>query len=251
MRRTIFIGSWKSTKSRDDAAQFFAQMPGLASNFTHEVVLCPSFLHMEAAQALPHTVKLGAQNVSQNGSGAFTGEVSAAMLKSYGVKYCLVGHVERRVAGETDQQINLKIKQLIANGITPVICFGETLADYDNNMTRQVIEKQMTDALAGVREYNQLVLCYMPIWSIGTGYYTSGEYTNIILDFMRKHIQKLSGNPMAGNIPMLYGGQVTHSNAREYLECAQVDGLVFAAAASSPSEFAKMVTTQFVPGARK
>jgi len=250
MRKVYFIGSWKSTKTREEASNFFAQLPTVANTFNHEVVLCPSFLHMEAAQGLPVTVKLGAQNCSKNGSGAFTGEISASMLKSYGVKYCILGHVERRAAGETDKEINLKIKQCLANGITPVICFGETMADYDNNLTRQVIERQMTEALAGIREYHSLILSYMPIWSIGTGYYTSGEYTNIILDFMRKTMQKLTGQPMAGNIPMLYGGMVTHSNAREYLECAQVDGLVFAVAASTVPDYAKMVTTKFTAGSR-
>ena len=249
-RRTLFVGSWKSTKTRDEAAQFFAQLPSVAANFNHEVVLCPAFVHMEAAQALPVTVKLGAQNVSQNGSGPFTGEISASMLKSYNVQYCIIGHVERRAAGETNAQINAKIKQLLASGIKPIVCFGETLADYDSNMTRAVIEKQMTECLAGIREWQNLILCYMPIWSIGTGYYTSGEYTNIILEFMRKTIQKISGQPMAGNIPMLYGGMITHSNAREYLECTQVDGIVFAVAAANPVEFAKMVTTQFKPGVR-
>jgi len=252
MRKTYFIGSWKSTKTRDEAETYFAQLPNLVAQSVHEVVLCPSFLHMESAKAkLPVTVKMGAQNCSKHSSGPFTGEISAQMLKSYGVQYCILGHVERRADGETDQEINLKIKQCIANGIRPVVCFGETMVDYDNNMTRQVIEKQMIDCLQGVKEFNHLICVYMPIWSIGTGYYTSGEYTNIILDFMRKTMQKIYGQPMAGAIPMLYGGMVTPTNVKEYLECREVDGIVFAVAAMQPQDFSKMIMTKFIPGAGK
>jgi triosephosphate isomerase len=161
------------------------------------------------------------------------------------VKYCVVGHVERRSWGETDAQINKKIKQLIANGITPVLVVGETQSEYDSNMTRVSIEKQMQLCLEGVREFDRLVLCYQPAWGIGTGHNTTPEYTNLIINFMRKTIQNISKLPMSANIPMIYGGTVTSSNAASYLEQPDIDGLLFAVAAMKPQSFADLVNTKF------
>ena len=246
MRRTMFVGSWKANKSLAEAKEFFKEFTGHASRFMHETVLCPAYVHMETAMgAMPSTVKLGAQDCSQFGNGPHTGEISASMLSGFGVKYCIVGHVERRAAGETDEDINKKVKQCLAAGISPIICVGDTLAEYDNNMTRVVLEKQMRDCLVGVTAFDKLVFCYMPIWSIGTGFYASGEYANIIGDFIRKTLQKLTGNPMSANIPILFGGQITATNVREYLECPECDGVMFAVAALKPMDFASIANTKF------
>ena len=246
MRRTLFIASWKANASLEQAKAFIREFPAIAGTFTHEVILCPSFLHIDmVSNALPSTVRLGAQDVSQYGMGPFTGETAAAQLAQFGVKYCLVGHVERRIMGETDEQINKKIKQLLASGITPVLIVGENLAEYDNNQTRVVIERQMKDALMGIKEIDKIIFSYQPAWSIGTGYYTSADYTNIIVDFMRKTLQKITGSPLAANVPILYGGGVTLSNIREYLECPEVDGIMFAINAHIAKHVGDMVNTKF------
>jgi len=249
MRRTMFVGSWKTYKtSKDEVAAYLKDLPQFSGYFnpTHEVILCPSFVHLDMIHnQLPANVRLGAQDCSEFGAGAHTGETTAGQLASLGVKYCIVGHVERRQAGETDQQINGKIKQCLEHNISPIVCFGETLVEYDNDQTRVVLERQMRDCFMGVRDLSKVVLCYMPIWSIGTGFYTTGEYGNIIANFMRKTAVKLTGNPMSANCPVLFGGQITTSNTQEYLETPEIDGVIFAISALEPKDFSEIITTKF------
>lgn len=247
MRKTLFVASWKTYKNNiTEVKDFFEKLPHHSATFKSDVVLCPSFVHLQtASENLPANIILGAQDVSRFASGAHTGETTAQQLAAFGVKYCIVGHVERRTNGETDEIINKKIHRLLEHGITPVICFGETLVEYDNDQTRAVIEKQMRDCLQNVRDMEKVVLCYMPIWSIGTGYYTSGEYSNIIADFMRKTAVKLTGNPMSANVQVIFGGQITQSNTKEYLETPEIDGVMFAVAAQTPEGLASIVNVEY------
>ena len=246
MRRTIFVASWKANATLESAKTFVQEFPPIAGSFMHEVILCPSNLHLGmVAAALPSTVKLGAQDVSQFGMGPHTGETAAAQLAQFGVRYCIVGHAERRAMGETDEQVNKKIKNLMANNIIPILVIGENLAEYDNNQTRVVLERQLKDALSGVKDVDKLIFCYQPAWSIGTGYYTSADYTNIIIDFMRKTLQKLTGSPLSANVPILYGGGVTTSNVKEYLECAEVDGIMFGINTTNARTLGDIVNTKF------
>ena len=249
MRRTTFVASWKTYKTTiAEVSDYFRELPSYSAAFKSEydVVLCPSFTHLElASRSIPSNLYLGAQDVSQYGAGPHTGDICAAQLKDVNVRYAICGHVERRKDGETDAQINGKIKQCLEHGITPVVCFGETLVEYDNNQTRIVIERQMRDSLIGIRDLDKVILCYMPIWSIGTGFYTSGEYSNIIADFMRKTAVKLTGNPMSANCTIIFGGQITSGNVQEYLECPEIDGVMFAIAALNVKDFAEIVNVQF------
>lgn len=249
MRRTTFIASWKTYKTTvAEVSDYFRELPSYSAGFKSEydVVLCPSFVHLEiAARSIPSNLFLGAQDVSQYPAGPHTGDVCAQQLRDIGARYAICGHVERRKEGETDAQINGKIKQCLEHNITPVVCFGETLVEYDNNQTRIVIERQMRDSLIGIRDLDKVILCYMPIWSIGTGFYTSGEYSNIIADFMRKTAAKLTGNPMSANCTIVFGGQITSGNVQEYLECPEIDGVMFAIAALNVKDFAEIVNVQF------
>ena len=247
MRKVVFVGSWKAHKTRTEAEAYFKELPSVSPAFQHEVILCPGYVHMQmAGDMLPSNVQLGAQDVGESGN--FTGEISAAMLASYKVKYCIVGHIERRKKGETDAVINSKIKSLLAAGISPILCIGDTLQEYDANQTRTALEKQLRDCLMGVSDLSKVILCYMPIWSIGTGFYASGEYASMIADFMRKTVQKVTGNPMSGNVTILFGGQITSTNIREYLETPGIDGVMFAVAALNVRTFGEIVTTNFKPG---
>jgi len=249
MRKTLFVADWKTYKTNiKDVNDFFGEFPVYSSTFnpTHEVVLCPSFLHLEAVNTIkPSNITLGAQDCSQYGVGPYSGHTTAGQLAAVGVKYCILGHVQRRLDGMTDANINKKVHQCLTNGITPIVCFGETLVEYDNDKTRIVLERQMRDCLQGVTDMQKVVLCYMPIWSIGTGFYTTGEYSNIIADFMRKQAVKLTGNPMSANCTILFGGQITQSNAKEYLETPEVDGIMFTICALNPKDFAAVVNTPF------
>jgi len=249
MRKTMFVGSWKTYKTKkDEINAFMRDLPQYSAHFNHdhEIILCPSFVHLDMVHTqLPVNVKLGAQDCSEHPPGAHTGEITAEQLATFGVKYCVVGHVERRKSGETDQQINGKIKRCLENGISPIVCFGETLIEYDNDQTRIVLERQMRDCLLGVRDLQKVVLCYMPMWSIGTGFYATGEYGNIIADFMRKTAVKLTGNPMSANCTILFGGQITTSNTQEYLETPEIDGVIFAISALQPKDYAEIINTKF------
>jgi len=248
MRKTMFVASWKNYKVNvNEVKEYFKALPEYSARFNqqYEIVLCPSTIHMETAKGLiPSNIKMGAQDCSAH-STPHTGDISAAQLKAVGAEYCILGHVDRRKAGETDQEINGKIKQCLANGITPVVCFGETLEQYDNDQTRVVLERQMRDSFMGIRDLEKVVLCYMPIWSIGTGFYTTGEYSNIIADFMRKTAVKLTGNPMSANCTVLFGGQITSTNVQEYLETPEVDGVMFVIAALKPDTYAEIINTPF------
>jgi len=246
-RRTIFVVSWKANMGTvAEAKRYWTELMAPAASFIHEVIVCPSFVHLETSQAmLPSTIRLGGQDCSQHSNGPYTGEITASALKDLGVTYCMVGHMERRALGDTNQIINKKIKQCLANGINPIIIIGEDIHEYNANKTREVIERQMQEALVGIKEYDKLIFCYQPAWSIGTGHYTSGEYTDLIIDWMRKVMQKISGTPAAGNIPMLYGGGVTLSNAREYLECPQVDGIMSGLGTTKADMVAQLVNTKF------
>ncbi|MCL2228587.1 MAG: triose-phosphate isomerase [Firmicutes bacterium] len=249
MRKVIFIGNWKTYKtSISEVDEWCRGILQFSPNFKqeHEFVICPSYIHLPgAAVAVPTNIMLGAQGCSANPPGPHTGEITAAQLATLGVKYCVIGHVEKRAMGETDEQINREIKACQAAGITPIVCFGETLIEYDNDKTRVVIERQMRDCLLGVRNVQDIILCYMPIWSIGTGFYTTGEYSNIIADFMRKTAAKLTGNPMSANCTIVFGGQITHTNAKEYMECPEIDGVMFAIAALDPKDYSEIAQTEF------
>ena len=249
MRKTIFVASWKANMtSQDQASKFFDEFTSVSASFKHKVILCPSHVFLDmASKRKPYTVDIGSQDVSRHGSGPYTGETTAGIVKNFGGKYAIVGHMERRTLGETDKDINMKVKQCLANGLTPIIIVGENITEYNNNMTRVILERQIMEILEGVKEYEKLMFCYQPGWSIGTGHYTSGDYTNLIIDFMRKHIQKVTGSPMAGNVPILYGGGVTLSNAKEYLEQPEVDGLMWGLNTTTAKGIADMVNTQFTP----
>ncbi|MCL2851283.1 MAG: triose-phosphate isomerase [Firmicutes bacterium] len=246
--KTIFVASWKANMgSIENAKKFFEELPEVAKGFTkREVILCPSYLFMEMAkEKIPSTIKLGAQDVSRYSNGPYTGEITASTLSNFGVKYSIIGHMERRILGDTDDIVNKKVHQCLSSGIVPIITVGENVTEYNNNMTRVVLEKQLKEAIKGVKDYQKLVFCYQPAWSIGTGHYTSGEYANLIADFMRQTIKKISGLPMAASIPILYGGGVTISNAKEYLEQQEIDGLMFGIGTTTVGSLAQMINVPF------
>jgi len=246
MRKTLFVASWKANMAWDAAPAFLTEFKNVAPGFKHEVVLCPSYPHLGLVSAnLPDNVKLGGQDVSRYGAGPYTGEVPASMLASIGAKYCIVGHCERRIIGEDDATINKKVKNLLFSGITPMVGVGENLIEYENDQTRIVVERQMRDVMEGNKEWTKVVWCYQPAWSIGTGKHCTPDYTSLIIDFMRKTLQRLSGLPLAGNVQILYGGGVSISNATGYLNEPQCDGIMFGIGATSVKSFADMVTVKF------
>jgi len=246
MRRTLFVGNWKAHFTVPEAEQYFLDLPQYSGKWEHEVVLTPPFTLMQTAQRmLPPNVKLGAQDVSHQGIGHHCGEIPCGLLTPFGVKYAIVGHVERRVMGEQNDRINKKLKNCLANGITPILCVGEDLREYEANRTKEVIEKQLQECLVGVSDYTKIVVAYQPIWTIGTGFYASSELCCMIANTIRKAVQKLGGNAMAGNFPILYAGGITVMNARQYLETMDIDGLMVGPTSLQAKTFSDIVTTSF------
>ena len=246
MRRTLIVGNWKANKTIAETEAYLKELPQFSANWKHEVVITPSFVNLEtASRHMPSNVKLGAQDLSQWPSGEHNGEVTATMLRAVGVQYCIVGHVERRQMGETNTAINAKVKNCLSSDITPIICVGETLEEYNSDMTRVVLEKQIRSCLDGVKDFGKIVVAYQPVWTIGTGYYAAGDLANIIADFIRKTVQKMTGNAMSSNFPILYGGGITASNAREYLETPEVDGLMVGPTSRTPQLLNEIVMTEF------
>jgi len=246
MRRTLFVGNWKAHFSVEEAEKYFIDLPQYSGKWVHEVVLTPPYTLMQTAKTmLPPNVKLGSQDVSHHGIGPYCGEIPCGLLKPFGVKYAIVGHVERRVMGEANERINTKLKNCLAHDITPILCVGDNLQEYEANMTKAVIEKQLQEGLVGVSDMTKIVVAYQPIWSIGTGFYASSELCGMIADIIRKQVQKLGGTPMAGNFPILYAGGITTENAQEYLEAYNIDGLMVGPTSMRPETFNKIVMTRF------
>ena len=182
----------------------------------HQLIACPTFLniglfHLENAD-------LGAQNVSKNDNGAFTGEISAKQLASYGVKYCIIGHSERReYQKESCEEIHNKLMKLLENNITPILCIGESLEERQQNKVEEVLEKELETAIEGLNEKqkNQLIVAYEPIWSIGTGVIPTREEIEEVFDFIKERLPKTS---------VLYGGSANEENIDMLKEIPQIDG---------------------------
>jgi triosephosphate isomerase len=246
MRRTVFVGNWKAHKTIPETEAYFKELIPLSATWKEEVIITPSFVNLDAARrCMPPNVKLGAQDASHVTSGAYCAEVTVAMLNAVGVKYAIVGHIERRAMGDDNLRINKKVMNCLNAGITPILCVGDTLIEYNNNQTREVIEKQIRECLEGVTDFSKIMVAYQPIWSIGTGFYAAGDLANIIADFIRKTVQKMTNNPMSANFPILYGGGITVNNAREYLEVPEIDGLMVGPTSLTPQSMHEIVTTKF------
>jgi triosephosphate isomerase len=240
MRRPVFYACWKSNKTRQEVLEFFkaVEAKGLSLQNKTEVVLAPCPVYLELAKTeMPAPLQLGGQDVCELGSGGRMGEVTAKILKEYGVRYCAVGHREKRERGETDSIINKKIKALFANGITPMLCVGENLQEYDSNMTREVLKKQIHGALADIDNVEDILVCYRPSWTLGTGYVANGDFVNMVAEYIRNVVMEMKDNPLDASFPILYGGNVTPANVKEYMSQSNVDGVFFVSSALSANDF--------------
>lgn len=240
MRRPIFFACWKANKTRAEVLQFFEAVHnrGLELKNKTEVILAPSMVHLELSLLkMPKTLQLAAQDVSDVASGGRIGEVTASQLKEYGVKYCIVGHWEKRMRGETDAIINKKIKLLQEYGITPVLCVGENWQENQNNLAREVIKKQVQGALAGIANVDKLLICYRPAWINERGIVPTPDYVNIMAKHIRDCLIDLKNNPLDASLPILYGGQVTPANVKEYMKQSDLDGIFFIGAALNVDSF--------------
>jgi len=239
----MVAGNWKMNKTVAEARELVSLMSKKLSEIPNvETVLCPPFLAIPAlAEALEGSgIGLGAQNLHWEEKGAFTGEVAPNMLKEF-CRYVIIGHSERRTYfGETDESVNRKLHAAIKAGLTPIVCVGETLEQYEAGSTSEVVRRQINAGLAGVDSASaaKLVVAYEPVWAIGTGKASSGENANFVHQkIIRPAVSDLFGPIGAEMIRILYGGSVTGSNAYDFFAYADIDGALVGGASLKPDEF--------------
>ena len=212
----------------------------------HDILVgvAPTYLSLATVKENSQNLIVAAQNCHFEDSGAFTGEVSVPMLVDLGVKYCLVGHSERRqYFAETNETCNKKMKKLFANSIIPVYCVGETLSEFEANETKNVINEQLQKGLEGIegKDVANMVIAYEPVWSIGTGKNASSEIAKDICTFIRDELTKKYGADVAEKVLIQYGGSVKPNNIKEYLTQPNIDGALVGGASLKAESFIEMI----------
>jgi len=246
MRKPFVAGNWKMNKTVDQAKALVQELlPGLQAVPQVERVLCPPFPSlMTLSSQLANTgIGLGAQNLHWEASGAFTGEIAPAMVKEF-CDFVIIGHSERRTYfGETDETVNKKLKAALAIGLIPIVCIGETLAEYEAGITGDVVKRQV---LQGFKDIDpaisaKIVVAYEPVWAIGTGKAATSDGANAVhKDKIRPVLANLFGSENAQAIRILYGGSVTAANATEFFKTSDIDGALVGGA-SLKSDFIHIV----------
>ncbi|MDD3191025.1 MAG: triose-phosphate isomerase [Candidatus Pacebacteria bacterium] len=247
--KTYIIGNWKmNPASEADAEEMFDEVEDEVYKIDDEkveVVICPPFVFLSNFDS-DGKVKLGAQDIFWENSGAFTGEISADMLRRLGVRYAIIGHSERRqYLGETDEMVNLKIKAALAGKVRPILCIGETLEERQRGDTGEIIVNQVEKALTEIPEKDligNLVIAYEPIWAIGSGAVPSPDEVMSIGLLIKKILAKIYGNRVAAeSVPILYGGSVNRDNAFDLVDKTGLSGLLIGGASLKPREFVEIV----------
>ncbi|AWB42937.1 triose-phosphate isomerase [Paenibacillus sp. CAA11] len=246
MRTPIIAGNWKMFKTVPEAKAFFAEVKGKAEVEGVESVICAPFTNLPALveAAKGTSIKIGAQNLHFEDEGAFTGEVSGAMLKDLGVDYVIIGHSERRAYfGETDEIVNKKVHAAFKYGITPIPCVGEKLEEREAGQTKDVVKVQTTAALQGLtaEQAAQVVIAYEPIWAIGTGKSSTSQDANEVIAYIRSLVADLYDSETAGKIRIQYGGSVKPENVKEYMSQSDIDGALVGGASLQPASYISLV----------
>jgi len=242
VRRPFIAGNWKMNLDRAESIALASALATGVSADGPEAAVCPPFVYLDAvASALQGSaVGLGAQNMYHEASGAYTGEVSAAMLLDVGCRYVVLGHSERRhVLGETDSQINQKVIAALAAGLAPIVCVGETLEEREAGNTQNVVRSQFDGSLAGLSEEQmaKIVIAYEPVWAIGTGKVATPEQAEEVHNDLRTHLQSRYNQQLAEQIRIQYGGSVKPENAKELLSQPNIDGALVGGASLKAESF--------------
>lgn len=245
MRKKIIAGNWKMNKTPQEAAAFCRQMKAQAASDEAEVVFCVPFVDLyPVLEELQGTgIGVGAENMHFEDSGAYTGEVSAAMLQEMGVGYVVLGHSERRqYFGETDEAVNKKVKKALEAGITPIMCCGETLEQREAGITIEWVRMQIKCGLLGIspEDVKKVVIAYEPIWAIGTGKTATSAQAQEVCHAIREVLAEVFGQETAEEVRIQYGGSVNAKNAAELFAMEDIDGGLVGGA-SLKEEFASIV----------
>ena len=249
MRKNIVAGNWKMNKTLQEGVQLADDVRNAvaaAGAIKCDVILAPPFIHLtEVVKAAGSQIAVSAQNCADKASGAFTGEVSAAMVKSTGCRYVILGHSERRsYYGETNAILAEKVKLALANGLKIIFCVGEVLAEREAGKHFDVVGTQLLEGLFGLtaEEFANIVVAYEPVWAIGTGKTATSAEAQDMHAFIRKTIAAKYGQSVADDTTLLYGGSCNGGNAKELFSCPDVDGGLIGGASLTAEKFIQIIT---------
>lgn len=246
MRKPIIAGNWKMNNTIAETKNLLNELKPLVKDSKVEVVVCVPYTDLYIASELlkGSNIKLGAENVHWADKGAFTGEISADMLKELNVEYVIIGHSERRqYFGETDETVNKRAKQALLKNLKPIICVGESLEERETNKVEAVIVKQTTEALKdiSVEDMKNVVIAYEPIWAIGTGKTATSKEANDTIKIVRDTVSKLYGQTIAESLRIQYGGSMKPENVKELMSMPEIDGGLIGGASLKAIDFSKIV----------
>ena len=246
MRKKVIAGNWKMNMLPDATIKFIDELIPLVKDTDNEVILCVPYTDLFYAllTAQNTNIKIGAQNMHWEESGAYTGEVSGQMLKSIGVEYVIIGHSERRqYFAETDETVNKKLISALNCGLKPIVCVGETLEQRENGEAKNVVTKQIELALKNITDEQvaNTIIAYEPIWAIGTGKTATKEDADEMIGTIREKISNIYRQSTADRVIIQYGGSVKSSNASELFSMPNIDGGLVGGASLKPEEFSKIV----------
>ena len=247
MRKKFVAGNWKMNKTRAEAAALAKEIVAALGGFNAvESAVCVPFTDLDAVAPVVRgtPVALGAQNVHWEASGAYTGEISAAMLVELGCAYVIVGHSERRqYFGETDETVNRRARAALAAGLRPIVCVGETLQERDAGVTNEVVERQVRRGLADIApaDWARVVVAYEPVWAIGTGRTATPVQAQEVHALIRRIVADLAGAPIADALRILSGGSMKPSNAKELMSRPDIDGGLIGGASLEAKSFVDIV----------
>ena len=248
MRRKVIAGNWKMNMLPNEAMNFINAISQVANNANCDVVLCVPYtdLFYSLLTVQGTKIKVGAQNMHWEEKGAYTGEISAEMLKCINVEYVIIGHSERRqYFAETDETVNKKVLKAVQTGLIPIICVGESLEQREKGETSSVITSQTRAALNGLdkEQLKNIIIAYEPIWAIGTGKTATAEDANNSIKEIRKEIEKIYGKDIADYVIIQYGGSVNKDNCKELFSTSDIDGALVGGASLKASEFEEIINS--------
>ena len=244
MRKPIIAGNWKMNKTAAEGVALVESLKPLVADANCDVVVCVPFTDIPAVSAAVKgsNIHVGAQNVHFAEKGAYTGEISAEMLKEFGVEYVIIGHSERRqYFGETDETVNKRMLAALAAGLTPIVCVGESLEERETGKTESVLAVQIEEGLKGLDDVSKIVIAYEPVWAIGTGRTATAEQANETIAFIRKKCAEVFCPNCAQKVRIQYGGSMNAKNCKELMAMPEIDGGLIGCASLKADDFSVIV----------